>query len=290
MFVNIISKLLTTLILLFIFKLGYGQEEYIEFKQPINFFILPKKINESSGLIFYNGLLWSFNDSGGKPVLYGFNKNNGEIITKIKLKKGKNFDWEDITQDEEHIYIGDFGNNFGNRKNLRIFIIDKDKIDISTKNTIDYETIFFNYQEQTSFKPTLGQTAYDCESLINTNKELIIFTKNWKNKSSVVYAIPKNAGKYCVKKLHSIKINGLITGAESIGNNKIIVCGRNKIAPFIAIMNIQKYSILKFISFPLLKNYQIEGITIDNQFVYLSSEETVYSPRVFKIELDKIIN
>ena len=290
MLINIIFKFIATLFLFFTFHINYCQEEIVKFTQPIDFIILPNQLHETSGLIFFNGLLWTFNDSGGKPALYSFSNENGNIISYIKLKKGKNFDWEDITQDEEYIYIGDFGNNLGNRKNLRIFKIEKENIEASNKSKIDFETIYFSYKEQTNFKPTLGQTSYDCESLISYKDQLIILTKDWKDKNSTVYTISKEPGDYNLEKAHSIDINGLVTGAELFDKNKIILCGWNQISPFISFIDILDYTILKTINFPHLKGYQIEGITFDNKYLYLSSEKTAYPPCVFKIELNKIIN
>ena len=88
---------------------------------------LPRVLNETSGLIFYKGLLWTINDSGGKNVVYGFDF-NGEIQHEIEIKDAKNNDWEEIAQDEKHIYIGDFGNNNGMRKDLKIYKIKKKDI------------------------------------------------------------------------------------------------------------------------------------------------------------------
>ncbi|MFC2136648.1 hypothetical protein ACFLTE_00590 [Bacteroidota bacterium] len=290
MLTKIKFQLLPLFLLFFISQINNCQDKNIDFNESIDFFIIPNKVHEASGLIFYNGLLWSFNDSGGKPVLYALSNKNGEIKSEIKLKKGKNYDWEDITHDDQYIYIGDFGNNLGNRKNLRIFKIDKKNIQTSKTSKIEYETIYFSFEDQTSFKPSFGQTAYDCESIIALNDQLIVFTKDWKNQKSAIYPISKKTGNYRIKKIKSIDIKGLVTGAEYISENRIILCGRNQVAPFIAIIDIQNYSIIKSINFPLLKGYQIEGITVDNEFLYLSSEKTFYPPRIFKIELNKIIN
>ena len=41
----------------------------------------------------------------------------------LSVNKEENVDWEDITQDETHIYIADFGNNNGNRTDLKIYKI-----------------------------------------------------------------------------------------------------------------------------------------------------------------------
>jgi hypothetical protein len=70
---------------------------------------LPKIINETSGLEFYNNHFITHNDSGGEPSLYVFNE-EGEIIETIGLNKNpdfkiKNNDWEDITSDNKYFLL-----------------------------------------------------------------------------------------------------------------------------------------------------------------------------------------
>ena len=49
---------------------------------------LPSKLAENSGIIVYDNLIWTFNDSGGKNVLYAFNF-KGEIEKEIEIQKTK---------------------------------------------------------------------------------------------------------------------------------------------------------------------------------------------------------
>ena len=82
---------------------------------------LPKALNEVSGteIISNSDLIWMLNDSGNKPLIYGLEK-KGTIIRKLKID-AKNHDWEDLTSDKDgNLYIGDFGNNLSDRKNLTI--------------------------------------------------------------------------------------------------------------------------------------------------------------------------
>ncbi|MFV0265696.1 MAG: hypothetical protein ACK5HT_01020 [Draconibacterium sp.] len=80
---------------------------------------LPKSLMEMSGLLVYRDLFWGFNDSGGKNVLYACDKGGG-LVMEVEIENSGNEDWESMTQDEEHIYIGDFGNNRGDRQNLPV--------------------------------------------------------------------------------------------------------------------------------------------------------------------------
>lgn len=85
---------------------------------------LSEKVNEQSGLLWYNNLFWVNNDSDCEPKLYAYN-NKGEIKKEVEIANAKNIDWEDLTGDQDYIYIGDFGNNFGNRKDLRVLRLKK---------------------------------------------------------------------------------------------------------------------------------------------------------------------
>ena len=136
--------------------------------------VLPKIINETSGLEILNDVFITHNDSGGEPSLYFFNL-SGEIINSIKLEKESfweiyNNDWEDITANEDYIYIADTGNNFGNRDNLNII---KVKIaDFSIDGKID---IF--YSDQESFFPS-SKHKYDAEALLIIEDKIALFSKD----------------------------------------------------------------------------------------------------------------
>ena len=66
---------------------------------------LPLKINETSGLEYYNDNFLTHNDSGGETILYEFNK-EGKIVDEHFIENcGENNDWEDITADSKNIYI-----------------------------------------------------------------------------------------------------------------------------------------------------------------------------------------
>ena len=57
--------------------------------------------------------------------MYVFSIGEPKQVRTIKIDNAKNDDWEELAEDDEFIYIGDFGNNNGKRKNLCIYIIRK---------------------------------------------------------------------------------------------------------------------------------------------------------------------
>ena len=86
---------------------------------------LSDKLNEISGLEMLNdSTLIAFNDGGNKSEIYLLNL-EGEILRMIDVLDTKNRDWEDITRDDEFIYIGDIGNNRNEREKLSIVKIQK---------------------------------------------------------------------------------------------------------------------------------------------------------------------
>ncbi|WP_240743145.1 hypothetical protein, partial [Ilyomonas limi] len=87
---------------------------------------LNTKLNETSGLLWWNNQVWTHNDSGGEPALYAVDSSTGKIIRKVTVSNATNIDWEDLAQDDNYIYIGDFGNNAqGNRNDLKIYKVKK---------------------------------------------------------------------------------------------------------------------------------------------------------------------
>ena len=248
---------------------------------------LSKKIDETSGLEIVDGQFITHNDSGGEPKLYYLNK-KGKIISERKITGVKNNDWEDITQDDDFIYVADMGNNYDTRKNLSVIKIPKDK-----NSVIDPEIIKFNYPEQNDFRyKKLSQ--FDAEALISINEFLIIFTKNRATKKTDIYSLPKNGGEYEAKKIGSLNTQSIITGGDYDQENELLI--------LTSTISFDEYYILKIKDFSLKnkKDYKIEmyeipiGKTqveavkiIDSNTFWITSEDEKSSSaaRLMKIRL-----
>ncbi len=88
-------------------------------------FSFPKNLKEVSGIYYSNNSqsIWAIEDSGNENEIYALDS-TGNILKTIQITDIENIDWEDITQDKTgNIYIGDFGNNDNDRKNLAIYQI-----------------------------------------------------------------------------------------------------------------------------------------------------------------------
>lgn len=191
---------------------------------------LSDSLIETSGLIYYNGNFWSINDSGNQPYIYSFDSVNGRVKHITYITNHINNDWEEITQDSNYFYVGDFGNNNGNRQNLTVLKIPKNKI-ISTqfKDSVEAEMIQFSMSDQTNFSSMPENNNFDIEAMFYFRDSLHFFTKNWADDSSRHYAIPTNAGIYISKPIESIYVGGQITSAcLSDDGKKAIIAGYNK--------------------------------------------------------------
>lgn len=244
--------------------------------KPTYSVVLDNLLKETSGLMQSENLLWTINDDSD-TTLYGMDS-TGTIKNKIQLKNVFNKDWEEITQDDNYIYIGDFGNNVsGNRNDLHILRIEKNSL-VSNIQKID--TISFSYSDQTDFslaKP--NKTNFDCEAFIVTTDSIYIFTKQWKQKKTSLYALPKTTGNHIAKLKESFNTKGLITGVTYLPHkNLIVLCGYNKsLAPFLYLLydykNFNFFSGNKRKIKLKLPFHQIEGITTDDGLQYYLSNE-----------------
>lgn len=256
---------------------------------------LPPKLNENSGMIFYRNLFWTFNDSGGKNTLYAFNK-KGQIKREIEIKNAKNVDWEDIAQDKNHIYIGDFGNNNGVRNNLKIYKINKKDITKKKNGKVHSSEIEFEYANQETFHYSPLSAKFDCEAMIEFKDHLYLFTKDWSDRTTTVYKMPKKKGKYRVQPIDSFEVNGLVTGADiSPDEKKIALIGYRNYNPYAWLFsNFPDDNFFKgentYVQLEGIYDAQTEGICfIGNDSLAISCESThAFAHQVFLIGLQEI--
>jgi hypothetical protein len=263
----------------------------IDSAEIINKIVLPKIINETSGLEFYNNNFITHNDSGGEPSLYVFNE-MGEVIETIGLNKNPDFeiennDWEDITNDNEYLFVADTGNNFGNRDNLNIIRVSK-----GTDFMVD-GIIEISYSDQESFFPR-PKHKYDAEAIIVIEDKIALFSKDRENLNTDLYLVDKNQnGSQILTSEVSYNVNTLITGGDydedrnllalvsynSNGNQYLLLFKNFKLN------NLENNTFKKF-KIPL-EQAQIEAVKIidEKTFWVTSEDEGIGSPFMYKIKV-----
>ena len=242
---------------------------------------LSDTVSESSSLIYINQKLITNNDSGGQPELYEIDSLSGNVIRTVAVANAENVDWEALCYDSNYIYIGDFGNNNGNRTDLKIYRISQNDYFNTLDNTVNAEVISFHYGDQTDFSSTPFQTNFDAEAFIALGDSLYIFTKNWGDNHTNIYPISKLPGNYELTETDNINTQGLVTGATYIPESgTILLSGYTLGSPFafrISDFTNSAFSegTLQPISFqvPTGYSYQIEGVTaINSTLIYFTSE------------------
>ena len=276
-FESSLSHKITFLICICFFSISHSQSIIEKVK-------LSKIINETSGLEYHKNLLVTHNDSGNDPSLYYLDY-SGKIIYTRKFDKIKNNDWEDLTADENFIYIADIGNNFDTRKNLMITKVSKDI------NDINFEIINFYYPEQNDFNFKL-KSQFDAEAIITVDEFLLIFTKNRAKKITDIYKLPKKAGSYAAKKIGSLNTNSIVTGGDYKKDLNLLV--------LTSTIEFDNYFLLKIDNLDLSSNNnqinmyeipigktQVEAVKIIDSFnFWLSSEnEKNGYPYLYKFSL-----
>lgn len=274
---------------------GPNQTVVVQISPQVFIDELSDKLEENSGLVVYDGLFWSFNDSGGENVLFAFNK-NGKIIHEIELQGAKNIDWEDIAQDEKHLYVGDFGNNNGTRKNQIIYTIKKKDLGKKKKQKVKVKEIKFGFANQRDFAFRQHNTAFDCEAMVAFNGKLYLFTKNWESRATTSYQLEKQKGPQEIQPRDTFDVGALITGADiSPDKTKLALVGYKNYKPVLWLFtgfedddffNGEK----TYIEMDSILYAQTEGVAFKgNDSLLISCEQTpVFKQQVFIVGLTKI--
>lgn len=293
--VYIMKSALNTLLLLFVMVVFWSScqtltsdSEKLKTVAPIS-----KDLKELSGLIMRRNHLWTLEDSGNESCIYEIGL-DGTIKATICFESLPNKDWEAITSDAQHNwYIGDFGNNANDRKDLVIY-----KVSTTTSKITD--SIFFSYPEQDAYPPEKTARYYDCEAFFYFEGYLYLFTKNRSklfDGTTFLYKVPATSGKHEAVKLGAIQTcssyrSCVITDAAiSLDGKKVALLGHDRIWLF------ENYEGDQFLSgtfstFSLGHYSQKEGICFaTNDLLYIVDERDKKSGgNLYEVSIEELKN
>ena len=260
-------------------------------------------LDESSGVSFFNDQLWTHVDNTENSV-YQLDTVSGLSTREVTVTNTINTDWEDITEGNGYFFLGDFGNNSGDRTDLRIFRVNKDSLN-QTSISATADTILFSYPDQVDFTPNLNATRFDCEAFFYHDDSLHLFCKDWVNKRTRHYLIPAAPGNYVATLRDSFEVNGLVTSAAMANDGSIVLLGYDNVvlAPCFLWL-LYDYSGRDFFSgnkrrFSLgtaLSVGQVEGVCFrNNHYGYITNErfqQFVFNidPQLWSFDLDSFIH
>lgn len=279
-------------------KTTVEKQKELVFKTITN---LSSELTETSGLEYYQNQIITHNDSGDSPTLY-FLDTLGNIKQARTYSNMKAVDWEDITRDDTNLFIADTGNNYGDRKDLIIYKI---KLEDLNNENAPVKQLKISYPNQTSFMRGEQNHPYDAESLVAIEDNLYIFSKDWKDQTTIIYKFNKQDPIQKAQYITSYDIKGLVTGATFDGLNTVTICGYNSnLTPFIYEVNYRNGTFdFKTKEEILIEGgAQVEGIISTNtnsnkESYYLSSEavniklgedESLTKAQLYKLKRTKI--
>lgn len=257
--------------------------------------LLPKEVDETSGLFFYGGKLWTHNDSGGEPILYALDTSTFDVDQRVTLSNANNVDWEDVCFDGSTVFVGDFGNNMGARDDLKIYTFSVQGIPEGRDALLTVDTISFEFADQTDFSIRTVHD-FDCEAMFATERYLYLFSKGWETGTTRLYRLSKQAGHQVAEVVNWFDSKGLVTGADYNPETGVIaIVGYvNKIwEPFLFVLYDFDEEALtahgRRLDMPNLMGTQTEGICfIDAYRCYISAETSpAFSTRIFRADLKK---
>ncbi|MDO6473659.1 T9SS C-terminal target domain-containing protein [Maribacter sp. 1_MG-2023] len=260
---------------------------------------LPDDVFETSGLIYFNGNLITHNDSGNEAVLYELDTLTLSIQRRVNVTNIQNIDWEAISQDDEYIYIGDFGNNVGTRTDLAVHRILKEEY--LSSNTVTATTINFSYEDQQVYESN-GNSDWDAEAFFVIDDRIVVLTKQWQSQGSVAYEFSKFPGTYTASIVGNIEEVGLITDATyDAESNRLVVIGYSSIlSPFVGVIEHLNFNAVfeGYAQQSLGLNFiQAEGLTQTGSSSYFFSSEyysrqtpTIESPsRLYSFQIPDVV-
>jgi len=241
---------------------------------------LPKDLKEVSGteIVPKSALIWMVNDGGNTPTLFGLNS-QGKIIKEIYIR-AKNHDWEDLASDEKGtIYIGDFGNNFNERKNLSIIIVEQNELD---EKKAEVEEIEFKYPNQHQFPPKKEEMYFDTEAFFYFKSSLYILTKSRVSGNygkTTLYKIPAKKGKYTAEIVAEFEncsdLECWITSADISPNGKKVALLSQKNVLIFSDFKEDKFLSGQVTTINLTHRSQKESITFkDNNTLLITDERS----------------
>jgi len=246
-------------------------------------------LGEISGMAFYEDDIYAINDSGNGPYIFQLDILTGRTRKIFKLQNIRNKDWEELSVSGKHLYIGDFGNNRGKRKDLLIYRLHIDSLEYPAVPVL---STGMEYAARSHLSGNSRYHEWDCEAMTVSPGGIFCFSKDRKNLITKLYRLREGEYNNLVP-VDSFNTGFLVTGAyyDNAGDN-LYLCGYYKRETYLLhFRNDGRPGFsgdhVKYI-IPELKNTQVESIFVRGNFIYLGSERTVREQAIYRIALTSL--
>ena len=234
-------------------------------------------LREVSGIVAsrqHRGVFWVHNDSGDRARIFAIDR-TGAVLREVRVEGARNVDWEDLGADTDgYLYIGDFGNNKNERKNLVIYVVEEpDPAEPADSVVTVLRRIPFFFPEQHGF-PDPREQNFDCEAMFWDAGELFVLTKHRSDTRTVLYRVPLDGVlRRAAERLGDYDIGSMVTGADVSPDGR-----------YLAVLS---YQYIHLFERPergddwlggachrlLIEGRQCEGITFDGDRILFTNEQ-----------------
>lgn len=188
--------------------------------------VLSKPLNEISGIVADGNELWAITDKP-KAVVYKLDA-EGKLLQEVSVTNAKASDVEAVTKDDNYIYIGDLGDNEGDREERQVIKVSKASIGKEKNAEVTGEIITFRFSNDVIVDKK-KKNNYDCESILSFGDSLYLFTKRRTDLQTELFSLPKTPGNYIARSIGTFDSKGLVTDASiNRQNNEVALTGYNK--------------------------------------------------------------
>lgn len=246
-------------------------------------------LSEISGMAYDGDWIYAINDGGNGPYVFVIDPVSGETIERYRIDNIPNKDWEEITVSGDHVYIGDFGNNSGNREDLFIYTIHKDSLSFKDPPV---SVTSISYSEQKAFNKSRHDHEWDCEAMTVHDEKIYCFSKDWKNRQTKMY-IAERGKNNRMEAVDSFDAGFLVTGAFFDEKaNSLFLCGYYDHETYL--IHFKNTEVVGFspvytrYKIPDLENTQVESVLVLNDYIYLASERTLKAQAIYRIPVSSL--
>jgi hypothetical protein len=224
------------------------------------------ELTESSGLAVSRrtpGLLWSHNDSGNDAVLFAIDP-AGTVHGRVRLPV-RTRDWEDISAapclSDDCLYIADIGDNRAARHTIQIYRVPEPAPGDAQTAPPDV------------FNATYADGPHNAEAMFVIGADLFIVTRDrsgWVYRSRVP---PAGGGNLRFERVGHLGLQG-VTDAETSPDGATVVVRTSREAALYRASDVIRDSFMPYLrmSIEALQEPQGEGVALDGDMLYLSSE------------------
>ena len=228
------------------------------------------EVPETSGLAIGRrrpGLLWTHNDSGHDTVLFAVNA-AGAVLGRVRVPV-QTRDWEDVSAGPcpagECLYVGDIGDNGRARGAIHVYRVPEPAPGDARTAPPDEFTLAY------------PDGAHNAEAMLVAGADLFIIARD--REGGVYRATLADRRELGLRRIGQLGLSA-VTDAETSRDGRLVVVRTSHEAVLYRTADFVIGEFLPYVRIPLdgLKESQGEGVALDGDTLYLSSEGRPWNP------------